>query len=104
KQIIEALEAVGWSVAKLGAAGLDVGSMPLRALIGVYNTVARVPRALGVDVPFIDFTRIGIPNTLIDSATPVMDLVRLREAAKENSADSDPNRPPTFGYTAGLSP
>lgn len=104
KQIIEALEAVGWSVAKLGAAGLDVGSMPLRALIGVYNTVARVPRALGVDVPFIDFTRIGIPNTLIDSATPVMDLVRLREAAKENSAYTDPNRPPTFGYTAGLSP
>jgi hypothetical protein len=100
KQIIEALESVGWSVAELGAAGIDVGSMPVRALIGVYNTVARVPRAFGVGVPLIDTT---LPS-IIDSMTPAADMVRLLKAAKENSAYTDPSRPPTLGYTPGLSP
>jgi hypothetical protein len=73
KRIISALESAGLGVQKLAAAGYDVFTMPVRALAGVYNTLARGPRAFGVGLPFI-------PKEFgTESMTPMMDVVRARE-------------------------
>jgi hypothetical protein len=77
KAILAALEQAGMGAAKLAAAGYDVFTMPVRALAGIYNTLARGPRAFGVNLPFIpkEFGQ--------ESMTPAMDRLMQREAAAQ---------------------
>lgn len=51
--IIAELKGMGDTVGKLAAAGYDITTLPIRALAGIYNTVARGPRAFGVPLPFV---------------------------------------------------
>jgi len=77
--ILSALSAAGFSAQKLAAAGFDVLSMPARALMGVYNTLARGPRAFGVNLPFMGEDS----PELISSMTPAMDAVRRKETERQ---------------------
>lgn len=100
EKIISALNAAGFSAQKLAAAGFDIISMPARALMGVYNTLVRGPRAFGLNLPFIgeDFPE------FISSTTPAMDALSRAEDAKKYAEYMDPNRPPTFGVPAPPAP
>lgn len=100
EKIISALSAAGFSAQKLAAAGFDIVSMPARALMGVYNTLVRGPRAFGLNLPFIGEDS---PD-FIASMTPAMDAVRRAEDAKKYAEYMDPNRPPTFGVPAPPAP
>lgn len=75
KAILKALSDVGMGASKLAAAGYDVFTMPVRALAGIYNTLARAPRAFGAEVPFIPK---GFGS---ESMTPMMDVIRAKEQA-----------------------
>jgi hypothetical protein len=77
--ILGALRQAGYTAQELAAAGFDVISMPVRGLMGVYNTLVRGPRAFGVDLPFIgeDYSE------FISSMTPAMDAVRRREIERK---------------------
>jgi hypothetical protein len=77
--ILSALSAAGFSAQKLAAAGFDVLSMPARALMGVYNTLARGPRAFGVNLPFIGEDS----PELISSMMPATDAVRRKETERQ---------------------
>jgi hypothetical protein len=73
QSILSALSSMGMTAEKLAAAGYDVFTMPVRALAGVYNTLARGPRAFGVPLPFI-------PEAFgQNSLTPAMDKITARE-------------------------
>ena len=77
--ILDALRRAGYTAQELAAAGFDVISMPARALMGVYNTLARGPRAFGLNLPFIGEDS----PELISSMTPAMDAVRRREIERK---------------------
>jgi hypothetical protein len=100
EKIISALNAAGFSAQKLAAAGFDIISMPARALMGVYNSLVRGPRAFGLNLPFIGEDS----PEFISSMTPAMDAVRRAEDAKKYTEYMDPNRPPTFGAPASPAP
>ena len=97
QSILSALSSMGMTAEKLAAAGYDVFTMPVRALAGVYNTLARGPRAFGVPLPFI-------PEAFgQNSLTPAMDKITAREnQAGVVQAYQDPRRPDTFAAPAGL--
>lgn len=58
---------------RLGAAALDLGTMPARGVMGAANTLIRLPNALGANIPFI-------PESIAQSGslTPYSD--RLNQA------------------------
>ena len=74
KRILGLLEQAGYGAQNLAAAGIDVLTLPVRALAGIYNTVIRAPRAFGADIPFIP----AAAGT--ESMTPVMDALTLSRA------------------------
>ena len=93
-RIISELEGMGQTVGKLAAAGYDVFTMPVRALAGVYNTLARGPRAFGIPLPFV-------PKEFgTESMTPMYDkYFRGNEQPEQHQepatrgAETRPNRP-----------
>jgi hypothetical protein len=87
-RIISALESAGLGVQTLAAAGYDVLSMPVRALFGIYNTLARGPRAFGANIPFIE-------NAGTETMTPAMDALTMRQTYRDPSRALDVLAPPT---------
>ena len=85
-RIISELEGMGQTVGKLAAAGYDVFTMPVRALAGVYNTLARGPRAFGIPLPFV-------PKEFgTESMTPIYD-----KYFRGNEQPEQPQEPATWG-------
>jgi hypothetical protein len=94
QRIISALESAGLGVQKLAAAGYDVFTMPVRALAGVYNTLARGPRAFGIGLPFI-------PKEFgTESMTPMTDVIRARETQPPAAITSQQMEAVAPGQTA----
>lgn len=80
--LIKAIKDTGADLTKLGAAGADIFTLPVRALAGIYNTLARAPRAFGINVPFV-------PKAFgTESMTPYSDRLQSREGGATGSWDA----------------
>ena len=65
---LEALGAtIGAGAKRFGAAALDVGSLPVRGILGAANTALRVPNAFGANIPY------AADNGMLSSLTPFSD-------------------------------
>lgn len=60
----------GGGLGRLAAAAADVGTLPIRGVMGAVNTALRVPNALGIEVPYIPEEAFGGSST---SMTPYYD-------------------------------
>lgn len=65
----------------LVAAGMDIATLPGRGAMGAANTLLRLPRAMGADIPFIPESAFGGDSS---SMTPYFD--RLRAPAEAPAA------------------
>lgn len=65
---LEALgSTIGAGAKRLGAAALDIGSLPVRGILGATNTALRVPNAFGAGIPY------AADNGMLSSLTPFSD-------------------------------
>jgi hypothetical protein len=79
-------EAMSSGFRRIGAAAMDVGTLPFRALGGAAETVITRPlRAMGLDVPYLPASYYGGDSS---SMTPYMDKLR-REAGEDKAAPAD---------------
>ena len=102
--ILQALEDMKSGVEKTGAAFMDVGTLPFRAIAGAGETaITRPLRALGIDVPYLPESYYGGDAS---SMTPYMDKLRREQAAASASQATvpSPNRPPAKGQGARSTP
>jgi hypothetical protein len=79
--IMRLLRDVGLGAGKLAAAGYDIFTLPVRGIAGAYNTIARIPRAFSVPLPFV-------PKEFgTESMTPMYDRYFRQQ---ENSQPTQP--------------
>lgn len=79
-------EAMSSGFRRIGAAAMDVGTLPFRALGGAAETVITRPlRAMGLNVPYLPASYYGGDSS---SMTPYMDKLR-REAGEDRAAPAD---------------
>lgn len=86
EQTISDRKAIADAIKRLGVAGLDIATLPGRALAGVYETaVTRPLNAIGVSHPYLPKSFYGGDAT---SMTPYYDKLRAEEAPpKPNTGD-----------------
>lgn len=88
----------------LVAAGMDIATLPGRGVMGAANTLLRVPRALGVDIPFIPEAAFGGDSS---SMTPYFDRLRTpAETPAVPAAETPvaPAAPPVVPVTPVVTP
>lgn len=71
----------------LVAAGMDIATLPGRGVMGAANTLLRIPRAMGADIPFIPEAAFGGDSS---SMTPYFDRLRTPAATPEAPAIAPP--------------
>jgi hypothetical protein len=82
--MLQALEDMKTGVKKSGAAFLDIGTLPFRAIAGAGETaITRPLRALGLDIPYLPESYYGGDSS---SMTPYMDKIRKEEESKKPQA------------------
>ena len=90
---------------KTGAAAMDIGTLPFRAIAGAGESVITRPlRALGVDIPYLPESYYGGDAS---SMTPYMDKIRREEGPskeEKEAASLRANRPPVKGIGARTTP
>ena len=87
---------------KTGAAAMDIGTLPFRAIAGAGESVITRPlRALGVDIPYLPESYYGGDAS---SMTPYMDKIRREEGLTSTPAKSMANRPQPKGAGARSTP
>lgn len=74
-------------VAHMGAAAADLIAMPARAVMGVGNTMLRVPNAFGAGIPYIPEEAFGGSSS---SLTPYSDRLNASEAKAAQAAAPAP--------------
>ena len=90
---------------KTGAAAMDIGTLPFRAIAGAGESVITRPlRALGVDIPYLPESYYGGDAS---SMTPYMDKMRREEGPSKEEIEAKSlraNRPPVKGIGARTTP
>ena len=87
---------------KAGAAIADIGTMPLRGVVGAYDTaVVRPMRAAGLNAAFLSPLVNPASNADGTSQTPFMDQIRTREGS---ATSSTPAASPTYSNEGRNSP
>jgi hypothetical protein len=98
----EAYEDFKKGARKTGAAAMDIGTLPFRAIAGAGESVITRPlRALGVDIPYLPESYYGGDAS---SMTPYMDKIRKEEGPAPTSATTMANRPQPKGAGARSTP
>ena len=98
----EAYEDFKKGARKTGAAAMDIGTLPFRAIAGAGESVITRPlRALGVDIPYLPESYYGGDAS---SMTPYMDKIRKEEGSTSTSAPTIANRPQPKGAGARSTP
>ena len=103
--LVQAYEDFKRGAKKTGAAAMDIGTLPFRAIAGAGESVITRPlRALGVDIPYLPESYYGGDAS---SMTPYMDKIRREEGPSKEEIEAKSlraNRRPVKGIGARTTP